>query len=56
MQFCLFIYGCAGSFVAVHGLSLVAASWQLLFLAVCELLLVMASLAAERGLQTHGLQ
>ena len=47
MQFCLFIYGCAASFVAVHGLSLVAASGQLLFLAVCKLVLVMVSLVAE---------
>ena len=49
MQFYLFIYGCAESFVPMHGLSLVAASGQLLFLAVCELLLVMASPVAEHG-------
>ena len=37
-------------FAAVHGLSLVAASGGLLFIAVCRLLTVVASLVAEHGL------
>ena len=37
-------------FVAVRGLSLVAASGDYSFVAVCRLLIVVASLVAEHGL------
>ena len=48
--FILFIYFClCWVFVAMHGLSLVAASGGLLFIVVHELLIVVASLVAEHG-------
>ena len=40
----------------MRGLSLVAASWGLLFIAVCELLIGVASLVAEHGLWVLRLQ
>ena len=43
-------------FVAAHGLSLVAVSGGLLFAAVRRLLVAVASLVAEHGLQGCGLQ
>ena len=47
----LFIYVWLCSvFIAVHGLSQVAASQGLLFVAVCRLLIVVVSLVAEHGL------
>ena len=42
------------AFVAARGLSLVAASRS--FAAVCGLLIAVASLVAEHGLQVRGLQ
>ena len=47
--FYLFIFGCVGVFVAVHGLSLVAASGGYSSL-WCRLLIVVASLVVEHGL------
>ena len=44
----LFIWGCV--FVGAFGISLVAASWWLLFIAVCGLLTAVASLVAEHHL------
>ena len=46
----LFIYWLRWVFAAARGLSLVAASGRLLFIAVCGLLLAVASLVAEHGL------
>ena len=43
-------------FVAAHRLSLVAVSGGLLFVVVHGLLIAVASLVAERGLQMRGLQ
>ena len=43
-------------FVAAHRLSLVGSEWGLLFIAVGELLMAVASLVAEHGLEAHGLQ
>ena len=43
-------------FGAVCGLSLVAASGGCSLVVVCRLLIVVASLVAEHGLQAHGLQ
>ena len=43
-------------FVAARGLSLVAVSGRLLFVAVCGLLIAVASLVVEHGLSAHGLQ
>ena len=42
-------------FVAARGLSLVVASGGLLFVAVRGLLIEVASLVVEHGLQVHGL-
>ena len=55
---CLFIYlfWLRWVFIAVHGLSLTAVKWGLLFIAVRGLLIAMASLVAEHGLQACGLQ
>ena len=44
----LFIWGWV--FVGAFGISLVAASWWLLFIAVCGLLTAVASLVAEHHL------
>ena len=55
--FLLFIYHCcAGSSIAVHGLSLVVTNGGCSPVAVRRLLSVVASLIMEHGLQVHGLQ
>ena len=46
----LFIYWLCWVFVAVHGLSLVAASGGLLFIEIRGLLIAVVSLVAEHGL------
>ena len=46
----LLIYRLCWVLVAVHGLSLVAASWGHSLVAVLRLLIAMASLIAEHGL------
>ena len=43
-------------FVAARRLFLVAGKWGLLFVAVCGLLIAVASLVAQHGLQARGLQ
>ena len=53
-QDCLFIFGCAGSLL-VRGLSLVAASGGYSLTVVRGLLIAVASLVAEHGLQEHWL-
>ena len=45
-----FIFGCTGSLVTVHGLSLVAMSMAYSLLVVCGLLTGVTSLVAEPGL------
>ena len=50
----MFLVGCAGSSL-LHGLFLVLGSGDY-FLVVLKLLTGVASLVAERGLCTHGLQ
>ena len=53
--FYFFIFGCVGSSL-LRGLSLVVASGGLLFVAVQGLLIAVAWLVAEHGLQARGLQ
>ena len=43
-------FGCARSFFAMRGLSLIVASWGCSLVAVCGLLIDVASLVAEHGL------
>ena len=54
----MFIYSflAARVFVAAHGLSLVAVNGSYSLVAVSELLIAVASLVAEHGLQVCGLQ
>ena len=57
ISFYLFIYlffGCIGSFLLRVGFS--CGEWGLLFIVVCGLLIVVASLVAEHRLQACGLQ
>ena len=44
----LFIFGCAGSWM-LCGLFSGCSEWRLLLVAVCRLLVVVASLAVEQG-------
>ena len=46
----IYLFLAALGFIAVRGLSLVAASWGLLFIMVRVLLIAVASLVAEHGL------
>ena len=43
-------FGCARSFFAMRGLSLIVASWGCSLVAVCGLLIAVASLVAKHGL------
>ena len=49
-KFIYFIFGCVGSLLLAHGLSLVAVSRGYSFIAVRGLLTAVASLVAEHGL------
>ena len=54
--FFFFFFGRCWVFVAECGLSLVAASGGYSFVVVHSLLIAVASLVAEHGLEVHGLQ
>ena len=53
IYFLLIIFGCAGSLLP-HGISLVVASMAYSLVAMCKLLIAMASPVAEHGLQGTG--
>ena len=54
--FVLFCFWLFWVFIAAHRLFSICGEWDLIFIAVHKLLIVVASLIAEHGLWAHGLQ